>query len=397
MHLPGPQRVDLTYCTNIHPGETWDEVRETLAVQVPSVRDRVAPGQRFGVGLRLSARAAEALSAPEALADLRALLAEKNLYVFTLNGFPYGPFHGQSVKESVYRPDWTEPERLRYTNKLSDILAVLLEDEPGVTGSISTVPGAFKDRVAGPADVVAMATAMRAQAAHLVDLHRRTGRTIVLALEPEPCCFLETVDEAVVFFRDHLYADPEDFAAQAGLAPAEGTAALRRHLGLCYDTCHGAVEFEDPAQALAALAAAGIPVAKIQVSAGLRLPAVGPDTPAHLAPYGDEVYLHQVVVRGADGALTRFTDLPPALAALDGQPGAEWRVHFHVPVFLEDLGPFASTQPFLRQVLALQAAGPVTPHLEVETYTWGVLPPALRQGDLADNIARELTWTLEAL
>lgn len=389
--------VHLTYCSNIHPGESWAEVRANLARHVPAVRARVAPGELFGIGLRLSARAADELSAPEALAELRAFLARERLYVFTLNGFPYGTFHGTRVKEGVYLPDWRDPERLRYTNRLADLLAALLPADEGLDGSVSTVPGAFKPALGGSDDVARMVEHLLQHVAHLVALRARTGRVVTLALEPEPHCFLETTAEAAAFFADALFAPAAAarLAALSGLAPAAAAQALRRHLGLCLDLCHAAVEFEDAAASLAALDAAGVRIAKIQVSAGLRLPALDAQALAALRPFDDPVYLHQVVQRaGGDAdALTRFVDLSAAFAALpDAGAGPEWRVHFHVPVFLERVPPFVSTQPFVREVLARQRARPLTTHLEVETYTWDVLPAALRSGSVDEAIARELAW-----
>ena len=390
--------VHLTYCTNIHAGEGWDEVRESLESHLPRIKAAVAPDAPLGVGLRLSAVAAEALTKPAAFDELRAFLARHDLYVFTINAFPYGPFHGTRVKEDVYQPDWLAPERLSYTDRTAEILAALLPD--GMTGSVSTVPGTFKAVAAKRPDAPrAMADAMARHAATLVALQRRTGREIVLALEPEPCCFLETIDETVAFFRDHLHTDASAaIVAQAtGLSSGEARDALHRHLGICYDICHGAVEFEDPADAFARFAAAGIRVAKLQLSSALRLPAVGSDTERALSAFNDGVYLHQVVER-RNGTLTRHVDLAPAFAALRaGHAGGEWRVHCHVPVFLEIAGSFHSTQPTLKAALACTKAGFVAPHLEVETYTWDVLPPELRQGNRADAIAREMRWVLQEL
>jgi sugar phosphate isomerase/epimerase len=395
-HLPG--EVHLTYCTNIHAGETWDEVRDSLASHLPPIKAAVSPHAPLGVGLRLSAVAAQALSQPAAFEELRAFLAQHDLYVFTINAFPYGPFHGTRVKEDVYQPDWLTPERLTYSDQAAEILARLLPE--GMSGSVSTVPGTFKAVAAKRADAPrAMADTIARHVAHLVALERRTGREIVLALEPEPCCFLETIEETIAFFRDQLYADASAarVAQATGLSGAQARDALQRHVGVCYDVCHGAVEFEDPADAFARLSAAGIRIAKLQLSSALRLPAVGAETERTLARFDDGVYLHQVVQR-RDGAIARYVDLAPAFAALRaGDAGGEWRVHCHVPVFLEVAGSFHSTQPTLKAALACARAGFVSPHLEVETYTWDVLPPELRQESRADAIAREMRWVLQEL
>jgi sugar phosphate isomerase/epimerase len=389
--------VHLSYCTNIHPGESWPEVRANLERYLVPVRERVASGRPFGVGLRLSAESARALAAPDALEELQSFLRAHDLYVFTINGFPYGPFHGRPVKEQVYLPDWLDPERLAYTGQLADILAALVP--AGMEGTISTVPGAFAPRVHGEADQERMAHALIDHVAHLVRIRATTGRRIALALEPEPCCFLETIDEAVRFFERHLFsaAAAERVARATALSRSDAATAIREHLGVCLDACHMAVEFEDPARVLDALRTAGIRVPKVQVTAGLRVVVREDDdaTLDALAAFADDVYLHQVVERSADGALTRHLDLPQALAAARtrrGEGTREWRVHFHVPVFRERYGVFEGTQAYVAELLQLVRERDVSDHFEAETYTWDVLPEEFRREGIVAGISRELEW-----
>jgi hypothetical protein len=332
----------LGYCTNIHPAESWAEVQANLERHVLAVKRRVCPDEPFGIGLRLSARAAREL-APD-VGRLRDWLDAQGVYVFTINGFPYGEFHGTRVKETVYLPDWLDDRRVEYTVLLAQLLERLLP--AGVTGSISTVPGCFRAR---GVDEQAIADNLR----RCVD---RMG-DIALALEPEPACLFETTGEAVDFLARHRLA-----------------------ASLCVDACHAAVEFEE----VAALPRA----AKVQLSCGLR---VARAHRAELARFANDVYLHQVVARRSDSTLVRYVDVPDALAA--DEPGDEWRVHFHVPIFRESLGVFASTQSYLADVIARGLA----PHLEVETYTWDVLPAEYRAEPIADAIARELAWVKEQL
>lgn len=406
--------VHLTYCTNVHPGESWAEVRATLATHVRAVRERVRPDGDFGVGLRLSAIAADELAQPAALEELQDLLRRQRMYVFTLNGFPHGGFHAEPVKDSVYRPDWRDRERLRYTDRLASLLAALLPDD-GTEGSVSTVPGAFKPALAEGESTAPMVEHLLRHVAHLVALHERQGRRIALALEPEPCCLLETADEVVDFFGRELHgpAAVRRLAALTGHAPARAEQALHDHLGVCWDLCHAAVEFEDPLDSIDRLDRAGIRIVKMQLSAGLRVPAADAAARAALARFVDPVYLHQVVQRSAapPGALRRFADLPEALAAAApmaagamaagaaaaGAVDAEWRVHFHVPLYLGHADPLATTQPFVREVLARQRAQPVSRHLEVETYTWDVLPAPLRREPVDAAVAREIEWVLAEL
>lgn len=402
MRLAAPGQPHLTYCTNIHPGESWAEVRANLERYLLAVRARVAPDRPFGIGLRLSAQAAETLAQPRELDEFRAFLDQHRLYVFTINGFPYGPFHGVRVKEDVYLPDWLDEARLAYTDRLATLLATLLPVEPGLEGSVSTAPGAFRARVGGETDVARMADLMLRHIATLHRIREETGKTIALGLEPEPCCYLETVSETVAFFERWLFSRSAvaRLAGAAGINHAAAEAALRRHVGACFDACHMAVEFEEPRAALDAFPAAGIRIAKVQLSAGLAACLDSKDAAAlrALRPFAEGVYLHQVVERRG-GTLTRFLDLPEALsAAAVAEPGArEWRIHFHVPLFRRELGPFLNTQDYLGAVLEVLAREDRAGHLEVETYTWDVLPEEYRREDIVTAVARELQWVMERL
>lgn len=395
----------LTYCTNIHPGESWPEVRAALLRYLPEVKRRVSPDAPMGVGLRLSAEAAATLTRePEALAELRRFLDDGGFYVFTLNGFPYGRFHGVRVKEGVYQPDWRRPERLAYTNQLADLLTALMPaGDTMLEGSVSTAPGGFRDLAGMQSAEAEVADALLHHAAHLHALRESTGRTIALAIEPEPMCLMETIEELSRFFERHLLCRDgvARLAALARITAREAEEVVRRHLGVCYDVCHAAVEFEAPETALASLRRNGIGVAKLQLSSALRIPRVDAAVIERLRSYDEGVYLHQVVERwAADRRLVRHLDLADAFAAFASMPEAgdrEWRVHFHVPIFHDDLGAFGTTQTELREILELQRRSMISPHLEVETYTWNVLPPDLRPIEVSEAIARELTWVRERL
>ncbi len=392
----------LTYCTNIHAGETWPEIRANIETHVLAVKQRVCPDRPFGVGLRLGAAAARGLAEPGALTAFEELLARHGLYVFTINAFPYGTFHGEVVKEAVYRPDWLEPERLTYSDEVAAILDRLLLANPGAgegaTGSISTVPGCFRPRAAEAGGPARIGEQVARHAATLWRIAETSGSRIALALEPEPECLFETTVQGISFLEEHVFstAGRAAFARESGLDPGAAERVLRGHVGLCLDACHAAVEFEEPAAAVAAPRAAGIGIFKLQVSAGLRVPEADGERREALARFAEGVYLHQVVIRRG-GELRRVLDLPAALAGPPSGEGEEWRIHFHVPIFRESLGPFASTQGFLSELLAIQARTPFTDHLEVETYTWDVLPEEHRGEPVADAVARELSWTLDKL
>ena len=387
----------LTYCSNIHAGESLREVLDNIKQHIPLVRSAMKFDDRFGLGLRLSAQAAADLANPDAKQELQQILKDQRCYIFTINGFPYGPFHGTRVKEEVYLPDWKDTERLRYTNQLADLFAEFLDDNQ--TGSISTVPGAFKDNVKTEQDKLTMTRLFVSHCAHLAALEQQTGKCITLALEPEPCCFLETVEESVGFFCNYLYSDVavQQLQQELNIDADNAQQLLRKHLTLCLDLCHAAVEFEHASECISALRDAGITIGKLQISAGLRLQNVNTERAESLKPFIDEVYLHQVI-ENHNGDINRYSDLPQAFEQLvdDGLP-REWRVHFHVPVFLDNLGEFSSTQFFITEALALHAANPLSEHLEVETYTWDVLPEAYKTQSLDDAIARELDWVRNEL
>lgn len=352
----------ITYCSNIHPGESWEETFRALQEHVPKVKQAVSPDARFPIGLRLSSRAARELLAG-GRASFASWLREAGCYVPTINGFVYGAFHGEAVKQKVYLPDWHSRERAEYTNLLADLLAEWLP--AGITGSISTVPIGFKATLC-PAEY---RTRVLQVLTHLECLKKEMGVDIVLALEPEPACVLETTADLVRFVEEMDLPAP-----------------LRERVGICLDCCHLAQQFEEPESALSLLADSGIRVGKVQVSSALS---AGHNDRDALSSFAEPCYLHQVVIRGKDGTLIRYNDLPAALEQHRGEGGDEWRCHFHVPVFLNKAGTLGTTRGFAEKLLPLLDRDVL---LEVETYSWGVLPPQLRSEDLSSSIIREIRW-----
>jgi len=367
---PDGSTVHLAYCANVHAAEDLNGLLDTLRRYAGPVRERLGV-PCLGVGLWLAAPVAEALGRdPGAVDRLRAALTRDGIEVVTLNGFPYRAFSAEVVKRRVYLPDWTEPVRAAYTATLARILAALLPDDV-TQGSISTLPLGWRsrwDRAAGEQ----ARRALTGTAEQLAALEDASGRSIRVGLEPEPGCVVETTAQAV--------------------RALEGLDTSR--LGVCLDACHLAVQFEDAAQAVACLVAADVPVVKTQVAVALR---AGRADRAGLAAFVEPRYLHQTRER-ANGAVLGVDDLPEALDG--GLPGAdEWRVHYHLPVHMGGAG---STQTELRATLGAVAGGPapVTHHLEVETYTWGVLPVGSRPADddgLIAGLTAELAWTRDEL
>jgi len=378
--------LHLAYCTNIHRGERWAEVLAALEQHTLAVREAVCPARPFAIGLRLGAQAAKELGDPATLLEFQRWLERHECYVFTINGFPYGPFHGTTVKEQVYQPDWTTPERVEYTVQLVDILAQLLP--PDVEGSVSTVPVSFKGALRHPEQEAQARRNLWTCVDQIHKICRRYGRNLHLGLEPEPLCTLETTRETVAFF-ERLHAD------------RPGDTRLEELLGVNYDCCHLAIQFEDPKESLDTLRRHGIRISKIHLSNALKVTPT-PEVRAALQAFVEPVYLHQVVASDHWAQLTRFVDLPEALAAAAAwsaeQPLPEWRIHFHIPLHHPPDALFGNTSEHVTGVLDYLASRPnLCSHLEMETYTWEVMPEGLRQRCVVDQIMAEYQWTLAEL
>jgi hypothetical protein len=383
----------LTYSTLVHPADNWDQLWTSLNTYLPSVKARVSPNAPFGVCIRLAAPTAERLAADGAeRAKLKRFLDDHDMYVYTVNAFPYGAFKGTVVKEQVYEPDWRTEARTRYTINVADILADITRAD--ISPSIQTAPLGFKPNVTGPDVVASYTDHVLRVAAHLVQLEARTGHTVTLAIEPEPHCFLETTDETIAYFTGQLYtgAAAGRLARLAAIPISEAHVALRRHIGIVFDIGHQAVGFEHIPTSLQKLVDAGIPIFKLQEVAAMQIREVTQDAVEALAQYAKTVYLTQTVEK-KNGRLTKFLNVEDAFAAWKTDPGPrEWRIHFHVPVFLEDLGPFRTTRFALEEALTFHKATPLSRQLEIETYTWDVLPDHLKTGDIVDYVCREIEW-----
>lgn len=377
----------LSYCTNLHPGQTVAEVLNGLRQFTVPAR------QRFGAlaaGLWLARPVVtELLANPQTLAEFKAELRRHELSCYTLNTFPFGNFHDARVKEKVYLPDWSSRERFDFTVDSARVLAELLDDNL-TEGSMSTVPLGFKPLQQPPSFLDDCCAQLIELARELRRLFERTGKRIRLAIEPEPFCVIETTNEAIDFFA-RLYRHAE---------AAGSLADVREFIGLCYDVCHQSVEFEDVADSIRQLDAASIRINKIHITCAIRIerPNENAAARAALAQFAEPRYLHQTFGRGQQG-LVRTVDLTAELAQQPTPEFAdadEWRVHFHVPVNAESIGPLATTRPDLRKALAAVKSLNYAPHLEVETYTWGMLPDG-RKVDLVDGLVGELTATRELL
>jgi sugar phosphate isomerase/epimerase len=372
----------LSYCTNIHPAETWAETFTVLRTHVLAVRERLRAdgsleaGEAFAIGLRLSAVAARELLSGEHLPEFKSWLEETNTYVFTINGFPYGSFHGTRVKEQVFKPDWTEQARVEYTKDLFRILAVIAR--PGTGASVSTLPGSHKSF---QADERIIRKNLIELADWMENLARETGHDFHLGLEPEPLGHFENTVETLDFFH-RLNADAID------------SEMLRRRIGVNFDTCHFALEYDNVRSSLEVLENEGIRISKIHLSSALALDPRDPAAVVAIQAFDEPTYFHQVLVLGGEAEITRFIDLPDFLKAGEIPGAVEARVHFHIPLDSEPAPPLRSTRQDVLEVLAWRRDHPTAcPHYEIETYTWGVLPEGL-QRPVEEQIAGEFAWVL---
>jgi sugar phosphate isomerase/epimerase len=394
----------LSYCTNIHSGESWNDHFAALKENFPGIREQVCGNQAMGIGLRLSNSASLDIQAAEELKEFKEWLTANNAYVFTMNGFPYGDFHHAVVKDNVHAPDWTSKERVDYTIRLFNTLAKLLPE--GMEGGISTSPLSYRFWFPDKDDfqnAVLIATKNIIEIAEeLIRIGQNTGVKMHLDIEPEPDGILESASEFIDWFENVLMPlSKQILPGRLNISKEEAEQLIKEHICLCYDVCHFAIGYESHADVIELLGNKGIRVGKIQISAALKadLP-LNPELRSGIANafanYNEPTYLHQVVARKDDGLLVRYRDLPEALSDYTNPLVREWRAHFHVPVFIRELGLLQSTQEDIIEVLKIQNNRPFTGHMEVETYTWEVLPEALK-APIRESIVRELNWVRELL
>lgn len=384
----------LTFCTNIYAGENWMAHFAVLKDSFPVLKAQLSPDAPMGIGLRLSNLASIELLQGDHLDTFKQWLEREGGYVFTMNGFPYGGFHHTRVKDQVHAPDWTTSARVDYTLRLAEILSQLLPE--GMDGGISTSPLSYKPwftNIEAREKATATATAHILEVAEgLAKIFKETGKIIHLDIEPEPDGFLESGPEFINWYENDLLPARNTNVAEK---------LIKTHICLCYDVCHFAIGYEPHTAIINAMQEKGIKIGKIQISAALKakLPKAVSERAVvldQLARFDEPTYLHQVIARKKDGTLVRYPDLSDALAEGQNPAVEEWRAHFHVPIFVEDMGLIQSTQSDITEVLNLHKNNPFTAHLEVETYTWEVLPTALK-APLNDSIIRELAWVKNLL
>lgn len=403
MKITKDSNFHLTYCSNIHPGESWLEVFTNLEKYILELKSRLSPTEPFGIGLRLADIAAKELLESNNLAQFQAWLTQHNLYVFTLNGFPYGGFHRQVVKDQVYAPDWSTQERVIYTLNLAQILAVLLPEE--LDGGISTLPLSYKpwwleDEVTFDTVLKKSCLNIASVVVEMICTHDKTGKILHIDLEPEPDGLIENTSEIIDFYQNWLLPIGGNYLSEKlNIEQHLAEIKLLEHVRVCYDTCHFSVEYEEPQSVFARLQSAGIKIGKIQISAAIQVK-IPADVEKRsliverLRPFAESTYLHQVIERRNDGTLHHYPDLITALPHLEESLAEEWRTHFHVPIFIHDYQILQSTQDDIATILHLLQTNNACSHLEIETYTWDVLPSEIKI-DLLTSIQREYEWVLK--
>lgn len=387
-------KYHLGYCTNIHPGEDWQQTWDNLKTYLPKIKEQVSPDKPFGVGLRLSNLSSLELQEGNRLQEFKNWLDDQQLYVFTMNGFPYGNFHNQRVKDTVHAPDWTTAERLDYTKRLFDQFTFLLPDD--ISGGISTSPISYKYWHSSDGALEQAFTEgaenMAEIVIHLVGIEKNTGKHLHLDIEPEPDGMLENSDEVLHFYQTYLIPmGTREIVERLGCSASQAKKWILRHIMICYDTCHFSLAYEDPEYTLEKFKKAGIKVGKIQVSSALKIlfkEGNNEEVWRSLSQFNEPIYLHQVTEK-VNGKVTTIPDLPQVLA--ERKAATELRAHFHVPIFLERYGQLYATQDQILKVLEYLKKDLFSDKLEIETYTWDVLPADLKL-ELSDSITREINW-----
>jgi len=393
----------LTYCTNIHPGETWEEVFNNLKQYTVKVKKRLNLDQPFGIGLRLSQKSASVLLQENNLSDFKTWLDNNNLYVFTMNGFPYGEFHNTIIKDQVHAPDWTTEDRINYTYDLMKILTYLLPDN--MEGGVSTSPLSYKywfdSQVAIDITKEKACSSLIKIVLQLIKIKQETGKLLHLDLEPEPDGFLENTQEVIHFFNDYIFKGGLlELQDEIGCSAELGKKHLLNHIQVCYDVCHFALAYESPEHVISSLQKEGINIGKVQISAAIKCKKsknVSIQTQQEcLRQFDEPTYLHQSIVKLKNDTLLHFSDLSEGIDAMENTNFKEIRTHFHVPIFLTDFDVIESTQSDIVEALKLWKKNKYSKHLEVETYTWSILPAKL-QTDMTSSIVRELDWVVKQL
>ena len=396
MRIKNGKNLQLTYCTNIHPANGLKQIYKNIEKYSIPLKRKLSEAEPFAIGLRLSDYESRQLTQKKSLQKFKSFLDENGLYVFTINGFVYGQFHKKVIKSKVFTPDWQDQKRVNYTLRLIKILSYLLDKNK--EGSISTSPLSYKswykDKIKSWQKITKNLITVTSA---LIKIQKNTGKIIHIDIEPEPSGLLENSDEIIKFFKDYLLKSGVEILKKEMSIPKKlAIKLILEHVRICLDTCHFAVEYEKTTDILQKFKKLGIGIGKIQISSALKITSVTARSHQEkfretLKHFEDSIYLHQVIAKNPHKS---FEDLTYALESIRTLECQEYRIHFHVPIFRKKFGALDSTQEETIKTLSLLKKHKITSHLEIETYTWEVLPKNFKI-DLVDSIEREYKWVLK--
>jgi sugar phosphate isomerase/epimerase len=383
------------YSTNVHPGDSLEELWASLE-DAEVVRHLVDPKRPLPIELRLSLPVTQAMARDRGLvAGLATSLRDRGLRAVSVSAFSPLPFHGQPVKENAYLPRWDQEERVVFSQQVADVLAGFgPPDEPFL--SFSTLAGVLKHHVTSRDTDAAIARNMARVALHCHRVAQRTGRKIVMALEPEPGLTYETTDEVIAFFRGPLDRAFTETLAPETVGPTTAVALGRELVGVNFDFCHQSIEYEDNPASLRRLVDAGIRLYKCHAANAMRVvdPLNSDKAMDALEPFTESIFPHQVVGADWNGRRVFFCmDLPYLYTEAGRKEMAatgvrEIRIHYHVPVF-GNFSPDIDTtiEGTWAGISAFRTLAPQAPII-VECYTW------TEQGGEQDDRRR---WIQEGL
>ena len=422
------KNIHVTYCTNIHTSNNWEECCKNIKHYSVEIAKKIKQNFKyslnenyFPLGLRFSGKEVEEIqNSPFKFEFLKNLLESHNLFPSVLNAFPYGDFHRAPVKENVHQPDWFNYERVKYTINMANLLVNFVKDKNYQDNyGISTNPIGYKytyDRIREYKNFHFWHQLVQKSVYHFIEvvkyfieIEKKTNVNLHLDIEPEPDGIIETSEEMILFFNEYLLLTGVNLLSYSlGISTQKAEMYIRRHINICYDICHCAVLFENSFHNLQKYGREGIKIGRIQVSSALSVlfdqnRNQNLEKLKLLKEFSKSIYLHQIsennntssfIKQHRDLEGTLETILPYKIAELSN---SEWRIHFHVPIFLSHYGLLNSTQNEILNTLKYLKKNPdITSVLEIETYTWRVLPVALKI-DLTASIIREYQWLIENL
>ena len=399
MKLGSYKQFDLTYCSNIYSGDTWQEIFLNLKENIPKLSTKLSQNEAFGIGLRLSNNAASELLENNNLLIFEQWLNNNNYYIATINGFVYGDFYKTNIKEKVYQPDWTTIERINFNFKLIEILRRLDATQKDVGFSTSPLGYKFSQDINNKKlfnDLVVYH--LFSLVKKLIQINQEQGKTIHIDFEPEADCRLENIEDIIDFFEKFLLVDlASKLAQELNISLTKAKNHILKHIRICYDICHQAVQFEDHIKNFEKLNNYGIEIGKIQLSSALEIRVQKnklDNLKKDLNKFRDNIYLHQVVIKKLDSSFIKYRDVPEALEKFEDINESLWRIHYHLPIFAENYNNFFTTSKEIKTIINVIKYSSIVSCLEIETYTWEILPEALKL-DLISSIVREYEWIIK--